>query len=171
MRQKTRWLTGIALSGWDRLGWPGGWADRYMLVHHRKAILTALLSLAGYVSATLVLIDLALAHAVPAARSFGPPAPAGSILAALLWINALALGWRLGLRGGLPAGAHGWREGVRAVPRVIVGNLINAAAAVRALRRYHRIVTGRAQPVWDKTAHKFPGVLPVCTVRGGRCEP
>lgn len=28
VRQKSRWITGIALSGWDRLGWQGGWAER-----------------------------------------------------------------------------------------------------------------------------------------------
>ena len=157
LRQKTRWLTGIALSGWDRLGWPGGWADRYMLMRDRKAILTALLAVASYVTAALVLVDLALSQTVPAVRSFGPLAPAGSVLATLLWINAVALGWRLGMRAGFTASAHGWREGVRAVPRAVVGNLINAAAAIRALRNYRRIITGRAQPVWDKTAHRFPG--------------
>ncbi len=158
LRQKTRWLTGIALSGWDRLGWPGGWADRYMLMRDRKAIVSALLALAGYATAALVLVDLAVVHAVPATRAFGPLAPTGSVLATLLVINAVALGWRLGMRAGYTAGAHGWREGARAVPRIIVGNLINAAAALLALRRYHRIITGRAMPVWDKTAHKFPGL-------------
>ena len=158
LRQKTRWLTGIALSGWDRLGWPGSWADRYMLMRDRKAIATALLTTAGYLTAVLVVLDLALSRVVPAARSFGPVVPAGSVLALLFWVNAVALGWRLGLRAGFTAAAHGWREGIRALPRVVVGNLINAVAAVRALRSYHRIITGRMQPVWNKTAHKFPGV-------------
>lgn len=157
LRQKTRWLTGIALSGWDRLGWPGGWSDRYMLMRDRKSVVTALLSFASYLTTGLVLADLALGQAIPAAQAFGPLAPAGSILASLLWLNAVALGWRLGLRAGFTAGAHGWHEGLRAIPRVVVGNYINAVAAFRALRQYHGIVTGRVTPVWDKTAHKFPG--------------
>ena len=156
LRQKTRWLLGISLSGWDRVGWPGGWADRYMLLRDRKAIGTALLTVAGYAASVLVLLDLALAHTFPLLQAFGPLVAKGSKLAALLWFNAAVLGWRLGLRAGFTAAAHGWREGIRAVPRVVIGNLINAAAAWRALRRYYAILRGREQPVWDKTAHRFP---------------
>ena len=156
LRQKTRWLTGIALDGWDRVGWPGGWADRYMLLRDCKAILTALLTVLGYAAMALVLIDSALARAFPLARAFGPLVAPGSALAVLLWLNAAVFGWRLALRAGFTMMAHGWREGLRAVPRVVVGNLINAAAAIRALRRYRRTLSGREAAVWDKTAHRFP---------------
>ena len=47
VRQKTRWLLGIALNGWDRLGWQGGWPDRLMLLRDRKAIVAALLGMCG----------------------------------------------------------------------------------------------------------------------------
>ncbi|WP_343039917.1 glycosyltransferase [Sphingomonas piscis] len=36
VRQKARWLGGIALTGWDRLGWQGGWGDRWMLLRDRR---------------------------------------------------------------------------------------------------------------------------------------
>ncbi|HPU15367.1 MAG TPA: hypothetical protein PK808_04725, partial [Polymorphobacter sp.] len=52
--------------------------------------------------------------------------------------------------------AHGAREGVRAIPRALIGNVINAAAALRACRRYLRIAQGRETNYWDKTAHRFP---------------
>ena len=37
VRQKARWLTGIALAGWDRIGWRGGLVNRWMLLRDRKA--------------------------------------------------------------------------------------------------------------------------------------
>jgi bacteriophage N4 adsorption protein B len=45
VRQKSRWLTGIALAGWDRLGWQGGIVNRWMLLRDRKAPLMALMAL------------------------------------------------------------------------------------------------------------------------------
>jgi len=158
LRQKTRWLTGIALDGWDRVGWTGSWADRYMLLRDRKALITAALTATGYVAALLVIADLVLRSALPATRGFGPLASPGSALAVLLWANSAMFGWRLGLRMGFTATGHGWREGLRAAPRAVVGNLINAAAAVRAVRAYSRRQRGHERAVWDKTSHRFPNL-------------
>ena len=40
--QKARWMTGIALAGWDRLGWSGGLAERWMRLRDRQSLLAAL---------------------------------------------------------------------------------------------------------------------------------
>ena len=40
--QKARWMTGIALAGWDRLGWSGGLAERWMRLRDRQSVLAAL---------------------------------------------------------------------------------------------------------------------------------
>ena len=156
IRQKTRWLLGIALDGWDRIGWSNSLADRYMLLRDRKTIVAPLLVAAGYVAVAMCVVDSAAAWLLPAAQRFPVLVPRGSVLAALLVGNAAALGWRLGLRAGFTGATHGWREGVRAVPRALVANWVNAAAAVNALRRYARIRAGREMPRWDKTAHRFP---------------
>ena len=158
IRQKTRWLLGIALDGWDRIGWRSTLADRYMLLRDRKTIVAPLLIGMGYLAAAMVAADVAIGWGVPAARRFAPLAPPGSVLGVALAINAAALGWRLGLRAAFTGRLYGWREGIRAVPRTIVANVINAAAATAALRRYLRIRAGREAPRWDKTAHRFPGV-------------
>jgi adsorption protein B len=51
---------------------------------------------------------------------------------------------------------YGWRQGLASLPRMVVGNVINCFAALRAWRLYlvHRI-SGKAL-AWDKTAHEFP---------------
>ena len=158
VRQKTRWLLGIALDGWDRLGWSRGWTDRYMLLRDRKAIVAPLIAGLGYAAVVMVALDAAATAMIPLADRFAPLAARGSVLAWLLTGNAVALGWRLGCRAGFTASVHGWREGIRAVPRTLVGNVINAVAAVRAIRRYARIRAGNETPRWDKTAHRFPGM-------------
>jgi adsorption protein B len=70
----------------------------------------------------------------------------------LLWINLWLLMWRIAMRAVFTGSAYGWREAVRSVPRLLVGNLIAICAAARALVIY----AGRAPPAWDKTRHTFP---------------
>ncbi len=154
VRQKTRWLTGIALAGWDRLGWPGGLADRYMLVRDRKALLASLFTMAGYGLALLVLVDGAVGRVIALPPLVSP------LLAVLLWLNLGLLAWRLLMRAGFTAHVHGWRQGLLAIPRALASNIINAAAAWNAARRYGGIIASGQPPRWDKTVHRFPEAQP-----------
>ena len=154
--QKSRWLAGIALAGWDRIGWPPGLAERYMLLRDRKGLLMALLGLAGYALLGLIAMDAALRSLLPVAARLPPLAPSGSPLAYLLLANLALFGWRLVLRAGFSAHANGWQEGLRAIPRTLIGNIINATAAVAAIRRYRIMLASSGPPVWDKTLHRFP---------------
>jgi len=156
VNQKSRWLAGIALAGWDRIGWPGGLADRYMLLRDRKGLLVALLGLIGYALLGLVALDSLARTLWPAAAALPPLVPEGSPLAALLLANLALFAWRLTLRAGFTAHAHGWQEGLYAVPRALVGNIINAAAALAAIRRYRTMLSSTAPPRWGKTLHRFP---------------
>jgi bacteriophage N4 adsorption protein B len=152
VRQKSRWLTGIALAGWDRLGWPGGLADRYMLLRDRKALAAALLTMAGYALAGLVIVDaLLLAMIRPAG------ARVETALPALLSGNAALLAWRLLMRAGFTAYAYGPAQGLLAIPRAFVGNLVNAAAAWVATRRYRGMLQRGGPLAWEKTTHRYPG--------------
>src|SRR5690606_17942918 len=90
----------------------------------------------------------------------GPPPPSPSPgLALLLSINLGLLGWRLAMRAGFVTRAYGWREGLRSLPRVVVGNAIAMLAARRALMLYLMLRRTGAAP-WNKTAHVFPRELP-----------
>ena len=85
VRQKARWIGGIAFAGWDQLGWRGGIGERWMRMRDRRGPLAALLLLAGYVAAFLwAQIALAAALGAPVA------VPVSPALATLLTINALA---------------------------------------------------------------------------------
>ncbi|MDQ3140097.1 MAG: glycosyl transferase family protein [Pseudomonadota bacterium] len=152
--QKARWVTGIALSGWDRLGWRGGLAERWMRLRDRQSVLAALCLGAGYASfAFWALLKL------PEAMTDWAPQPIAARLALILQINLAMLGWRLAMRFGFVAQAYGWREGLRSIPRVLVGNVISIRAAWRALVRY-REIRGSGVARWHKTAHAFPASIP-----------
>ncbi|HTU09432.1 MAG TPA: glycosyl transferase family protein [Allosphingosinicella sp.] len=148
--QKARWMTGIALAGWDRLGWSGGPAECWMRLRDRQSLLAAFVLASAYLA--LLLFVLLLVVDWLSAWTLPPFTPA---LTLLLAINSLLLLWRLAMRVGFVASMHGWREGIRALPRTITANIIAMMAARRALARY---LSGRTS--WDKTAHAFPQQLP-----------
>lgn len=152
--QKARWMTGIALAGWDRLGWTGGVAERWMRLRDRQSVLAAIFLLAAYV--TFLLWTLALLGWIFLGIV---PTPPSAFLALLLEINLGLFLWRLAMRFAFVARVYGWREGLRAIPRVFVGNIIAMMAARAAVLQYLRIRrTGRME--WGKTAHAFPATLP-----------
>ena len=150
VNQKARWMTGIALSGWDRLGWAGGFVERWMRVRDRQSVLAAVLLLAGYTS-----FGLWTVLKVPELLSDWAPQPISDALLAVLLINLGMLVWRLAMRIGFVAYAYGWREGLRSIPRVAVGNAIAMLAAWRAIARYRSLRKG-GRAKWYKTAHSFP---------------
>ncbi|MGH6705410.1 MAG: glycosyl transferase family protein [Sphingomicrobium sp.] len=151
VRQKARWIGGIAFAGWDQLGWRGGFGERWMRMRDRRGPLAALLLLAGYLAAFLW-AQVALANALGAPVAV-PVSPA---LAVLLGVNAWLLGWRLTMRFAFTTAAYGPMQGLRSIPRTVVANWIAVFAARRALLLHSN---GGAKR-WDKTHHIFPTELP-----------
>ena len=151
VRQKARWLGGIALAGWDRLGWTGGVGERWMRLRDRRGPIAALLLMAGYLAA-LLWSQLWLAEAL------GAPVQArmDPALKVLLTINAALLAWRIVMRAAFTASAYGLAEGLMSIPRLVVGNVIAILAAVRAIILH----LGGGPKRWDKTRHMFPAELP-----------
>lgn len=164
VRQKSRWLTGIGLQGWDRLGWAGSPAHRWMLLRDRKGLFSAALTVMAYVVALLVLAQqLARAMLAEAAGVTLPPLlrDAGNrLLVMLLLVNAALLVWRLVWRAGFTASAHGWQQGLMSVPRSVTTNIVNALAALRAVRRYGQSLETPSAIPWEKTVHRFPDAMP-----------
>jgi adsorption protein B len=151
VRQKARWLGGIALAGWDRLGWSGGLGERWMRMRDRRGPLAALLLLAAYGAAFLwSQIWLAEALGAPIKARLDPS------LIILLTINGWLLAWRVLMRAFFTTSVYGWAEGLRSIPRLVVGNVIAMLAATRAVSLH---IGGGARH-WDKTRHVFPKELP-----------
>jgi adsorption protein B len=149
VRQKTRWMTGIALAGWDRLGWTAQPAEIWMRLRDRRAVLASIVVASAYLSAVLWLLCVALGRPPEISRAMGW----------LLLGNLALLLWRLAMRFAMVAPEYGWREGLRAVLRIAVSNVIAVTSAWRALRNYGRRALD-TKLSWDKTSHHFPDELP-----------
>ena len=143
VRQKTRWTIGIALAGWDRLGWRHNWADNWMLLRDRRAPFAALVILAGYAA-------LLLSGLLALSQQSTP-----QITWWLLGFTSLCMVWRIGIRMICVWRHYGWKMGLIAAPRTLVSNLIFILAVRLAIVGYVRMVrTGQIR--WDKTSHRSP---------------
>ena len=147
VRQKTRWLHGIAFQGWDRLGWRGGGRELWMRLRDRRSPFTAIVLAAGLlllaVWPMLLLAELA---------GFHKPETLSPFVKGVLAFNGLNLVWRLAFRFAMTAREYGWREGLLAVPRAMIANVIAVMAGRRAIAAYWRSLCGEAVQ-WDKTDH------------------
>ena len=159
VRQKSRWLIGIALAGWDRMGWQGSLAERWWRMRDRKSVLAALVTLIAYLAALANGAVMFVALVAPAAVPM-PLVAEGSLLSVLLPVNAALLGWRLAMRAIFTARAHGPLQGLLAIPRAVVANIIAILACFRALGLFMTGWRRREALRWEKTTHAFPADLP-----------
>ncbi len=147
VRQKTRWLHGIAFQGWDRLGWSGSVVECWMRLRDRRGPFAALILAVGYLLLILATLGWALGLAGIGAAIDGSP-----LLQAILWCNLFGLCWRIAFRTAFTAREYGLAEGLWAIPRMVVANTIAIMAGRRALAAYARSLLGET-PRWDKTEH------------------
>lgn len=150
VRQKTRWIIGIAFAGWDRLGWSSTIFENWMRFRDRRAPLAAIIISIGYLALVMTAINMGLTFI------FGFEAPTlPTLTTILLETNLIMFLWRIAFRFGFVTHEYGLQEGLRSVPRMIVGNIIAIIAARRAIIQYAKIKTFKDLK-WDKTQHKFP---------------
>ncbi len=147
VRQKTRWIHGTALQGWDRLGWQRDLLEIWMGLRDRRGPLTAMVLACAYL---LLVVEAML----DVASRFGaialPPLSQG--IEVMIRLSIAGLIWRAAMRAGFTAREYGRREGVRALLRIPIANVITIMAGRRALGAY--LVSLRSGGVvWEKTAH------------------
>jgi adsorption protein B len=173
VRQRGRWICGIALQAWERFGWPGDRALRYSLWRDRKGLANGALVAFAYFLVAYLLARGAYASWTGHPWSATAVVPPGSVLEWLLLVNLVGLVWRAAWKFHFVRILYGWRHGLLALPRLVIGNLVVIAATGRAVRAYvrHR-VTG--EPLrWVKTEHAFPRpeAIPTPTPIPGRLTP
>jgi adsorption protein B len=159
VRQKARWVHGIALQGWDRLGWDGRLIEIWMALRDRRGPLTAVVLAAAY---GLLVIEaiLALAHVAGWRETMA----ASEALRLMLAASFLAFIWRVVWRFAFTAHEYGAAEGFRSILRIPVGNVIAIMSGRRALAAYLRGLRGEIVN-WDKTSHhSHPASLSLAAV-------
>ncbi|MDT0574631.1 glycosyl transferase family protein [Croceicoccus sp. F390] len=149
VRQKARWLQGIAFDGWDRLGWSMHPAELWMRMRDRRGPLVAVVLAVAYM---VLLLSLVLAVAQWA--GWHQQAPLPPVIVWMLVITTIAFVWRALVRFAMVSHEYGVLEGVTAVLRIPLANIIAIIAARRALFRYIGTLFGKPAQ-WEKTEHDY----------------
>lgn len=153
IRQRTRWVTGIALQCWERRGWAGPLRTRYWFWRDRKGLLANPLSLLTNFLFLAGILDLAASALQHRPWLFALDNPRVVVLCSLttglqclrLAIRMICV-WRIFG----PAFALG-------VPlRSFLANLINCFASLRATWRFFAAKRNKRKLVWQKTEHAYP---------------
>lgn len=156
VRQKTRWVIGIALQGWEHLGWRGDLRTKYVLFRDRKILLTSQVNILGYVVVALVCAFWLYEALADMPYHFSPLAGLDTWVIALLILNGGFFLLRLAQRFIAVTRLYGVRQGLMSAPRLVLGNLIMFLACWRAIWQYGRSRFTGETLRWDKTDHAFP---------------
>ncbi len=143
LRQRTRWVTGIALQGWQQFGWRGTPGEVYWLWRDRKGLIGNPLSLLAnavfvYGAATSLWTRIG-----PAAARVGIATLALQLLRTAIRMACVARIYGLLFSLGVPF-------------RTVYANALNSAATFQALGRY-AVARALGRPLkWLKTEHAYP---------------
>jgi adsorption protein B len=142
-RQRTRWVTGITLQGWERFGWRGSISEIYWLWRDRKGLIGNPL---GVLANTVFFYGVATglwSRVTPVSKE--------------LCLAAFAFQlWRLGLRMYFVSRVYGLAYSLGVPIRVFYANLLNAAATFGALYQYASAKRKGHALRWLKTEHAYP---------------
>jgi len=154
IRQRTRWVTGIALQCWERSGWRGSWATRYWFWRDRKGLIANPLSLLTNLLFLAGVVDWFRSAAEHRSWAFAVSNPTVVILCLLtLLLQCL----RLSVRMACVAEIFGAAFALGVPLRCFHGNFLNCCASLGAIGKYFRAKLHRRPLVWVKTEHAYPG--------------
>jgi adsorption protein B len=143
LRQRTRWVMGIALQGWQRFGWSGKPREVYWLWRDRKGLIANPLSLAANVVFVYGLATALWTRVSPIEAR---------LAAATLALQVL----RIGVRGLCVGRIYGLLFALGVPVRAVYANALNTAATAHAIARY-TVARLRGRPLkWLKTEHAYP---------------
>ncbi len=155
IRQRSRWVTGIALQGWRKFGWRTEgqfywfWRDRKGLVGHPASLLANLIFAYG-------VMRWLWAEQTGTPWYFGGLPAAHPALLGLLLANTGMIVWRQAVRGIFVGRVYGWKHGLTVPFRAPWANAIDCFATLNALWTFSQArVRGRTLR-WVKTAHFYP---------------
>jgi adsorption protein B len=153
IRQRTRWVTGIALQCWERRGWSGSWRTRYWFWRDRKGLVANPLSLLTNFVFLAGLIDLGLSAWRHRPWLFAVDNPRVAVLCGF----TLSLQWlRLSVRMLCVGRIFGPLFALGVPMRSFHANLLNCFASLRATWRYFLAKRDKQKLVWQKTEHAYP---------------
>lgn len=143
LRQRTRWVTGIALQSWQRFGWSGKPGELYWLWRDRKGLLANPLSLAA---------NFVFVYGLATAMWLRVSPGQARLAMATMALQVVRIGVRMLCVGRI----YGLVFALGVPVRAVYANALNTAATVQAVARY-TWARVRGQPLkWLKTEHTYP---------------
>jgi adsorption protein B len=149
VRQRSRWVAGIALQGWQHHGWRVPARQVYWLWRDRKGLIGNLLSPAAN------LVSLYMTGSWITGRHHFQEHIAAPIQAICAVVAGFAL-LQTAVRAHCCARVYGWRMAAWTPLRVLWANQINGLATIAALHQFFRARFRRRSLAWRKTEHVYP---------------
>jgi adsorption protein B len=149
IRQRSRWVAGIALQGWQHHGWRAPWKQRYWFWRDRKGLVGNLLS----PLANLLMVYVAVSWMTGRGHLYEHiPEWVQAAGVAMTCLSAVQISARMRCCGRI----YGWRMAALVPLRLIWGNQINGLATVAALHQFVKARLRRRALAWRKTEHVYP---------------
>lgn len=147
--QRSRWVAGIALQGWQHHGWRLSWPQRYWLWRDRKGLIGALLSpITNFLS--VYFAGAWIAGREPLAGRLSPT------IAWMCFGAACVFAMQMAIRAHCCARVYGWRMAAGVPLRMLWANQVNALATLAALYQFVRARLHCRDLTWRKTDHVYP---------------
>jgi adsorption protein B len=143
VRQRSRWIAGITLQGWERMGWRTPWRQRYWLWRDRKGLVGSLLA---------PVANLTFIYGLFRWRPLVEAPFLAWLYAATLAIAAVQISMRIYCCSRI----YGWRFASLSPLRGFWGNVVNFHATVKAITQFAAARLRRQTLRWQKTDHSFP---------------
>jgi bacteriophage N4 adsorption protein B len=157
IRQRSRWVAGIALQGWERHGWCAPRRQCYWFWRDRKGLAANLISPFANLFFVFWICGLLAGSGLR---------PAWLVLHVPAWLTDVFListaisAFEAGLRVHLSARIYGAGFAAAAPLRIVWANLINFLATLEAFELFVKARIEQRTPAWRKTEHVYPPDAP-----------
>ncbi len=152
IRQRTRWIMGIALQSWERHGWRGTWPQLYWFWRDRKALFGNPLSLFSNFLFLYGVLTWTFARLTGTPWTLARYALHPGLLASTLSIQVV----QTSIRMYCAARFYGVVFALGVPVRTVCGNWVNSVATFNAVTRYFKARIRHEPLVWLKTEHAYP---------------
>jgi len=143
LRQRTRWVTGIALQGWQHFGWRGRPRELYWLWRDRKGLLANPLG---------SLANVVFVYGLATALWTRLPHASARLTMVTFALQVI----RIAVRMGCVARIYGFVFALGVPVRILWANALNTAATLQAIARF-TAARAMGRPLkWLKTEHSYP---------------
>jgi adsorption protein B len=163
IRQRSRWVAGIVLQGWQHFGWRAPLGQLYWFWRDRKGLVGNLLT----PLANLLLFVTAGARLLGKPWSlFAQGAGIGRWMTQCFVVTMGMALLQMAVRIRCCARIYGWRFALTVPLRLPWGSLVNSTATLAAIRQFLQARTRRQPVAWLKTDHVYPSA--VAAIPSGR---